>query len=195
MTISLTPEKATKVCTACKKLSAKTECSILELSQIIGLLVSSLPAVQYGLLHYRHLEIDKNIALRHSKGNYYYIMQLSPEAKADLIWWADNVLVAENPISHGKVDVEVMCDVSKKGWGAVCNKITAQGHWATDEQSKHINELELLAIKFALKSFEPQLSGKHVKVFSDNTTAVCYVNSKGRTKSPSCNDITCGIWS
>ena len=27
------------------------------------------------------------------------------------------------------------------------------------------------------------------------TTAVCYINSKGGTKSPSCNDITCEIWS
>ena len=94
-----------------------------------------------------------------------------------------------------KIDIEITCDASKKGWGAVCNKISTQGLWTTREQSKHINELELLAIKFALKVFESQLSGKHVKVLSDNTTAVCYINSKGGTKSPSCNDITCDIWS
>ena len=63
MTIALTPEKALKVCMACKKLLAKLECSILKPSQVIDLLVASLPAVQYGLVHCRHLEIDKNIAL------------------------------------------------------------------------------------------------------------------------------------
>ena len=122
-------------------------------------------------------------------------MCLSPAAKTDLCWWVDNVLQSNNPISHGKIDLEITCDASKKGWGAVCNKNTTQGLWTTREQSKHINELELLAIKFALKVFESQLSGKHVKVLSDSTTAVCYINSKGGTKSPSCNDITCDIWS
>ena len=52
-----------------------------------------------------------------------------------------------NPISHGKIDIEITCDASKKGWGAVFNKISTQGLWTTREQSKHINELELLAIK------------------------------------------------
>ena len=195
MTISLTPEKALKICTACKKLSAKSECSILEVSQVIGLLVASLPAVQYGQLHYRRLEIDKNIALKLAKGNYHATMCLSPAAKADLIWWADNVLESRNPISPGKIDIEISCDASKKGWGAVCNKVPTQGLWTTEEQSKHINELELLAVKFALKVFAPQLSEKHVKIFSDNTTAASYINAKGGTKSPACNDITSEIWS
>jgi len=122
-------------------------------------------------------------------------MCLSPAAKADLGWWVNNVLQSNNPISHGKIDIEITCDASKTGWGAVCNKISTQDLWTTREQSKHTNELELLAIKFTLKVFESQLSGKHVKVLSDNTTAVCYINSKGGTKSPSCNDITCNIWS
>ena len=194
MTISLTPEKALKIYTACKKLSAKSECSILEVSQVIGLLVASLPAVQYGQLHYRRLEIDKNIALKLAKGNYHATMCLSPAAKADLIWWADNVLESRNPISPGKIDIEISCDASKKGWGAVCNKVPTQGLWTTKEQSKHINELELLAVKFALKVFAPQLSEKHVKILS-NTTAVSYLNAKGGTKSPTCNDITSDIWS
>lgn len=154
MTITLTPEKALKVSMACKKLLAKSECSIVEVSQEIGLLVAGLPAVQYGQLHCRHLEIDKNIALKIAKGNYQDIMCLSPAAKADLGWWVDNVLQSNNPISHGKIDIEIACDASKKGWGAVCNKISTQGLWTTREQSKHINELQLLAIKFALKGFE-----------------------------------------
>ena len=66
---------------------------------MIGLLVASLPAVQYGQLHYRRLEIDKNIALKLAKGNNHATMCLSPAAKADLIWWADNVLESRNPIS------------------------------------------------------------------------------------------------
>ena len=138
----------------------------------------SLPAVQYGKLHYRRLETDKNTALKLAKGNYHTTMCLSPAAKADLIWWADNVLESSNPISPEKIDIEISCDASKKGFGAVCNKVPTQGLWTTEVQSKHINELELLAVKFAPKVFEPQLSEKHVKIFSDNTTAVSYITPK-----------------
>ena len=41
----------------------KSIISIREVAQVIGLLVSSLPAVQYGPLYYRSLEIDKKIQL------------------------------------------------------------------------------------------------------------------------------------
>lgn len=82
---------------------------------------------------------------------------------------------SKNPISHGRIHIEITCDASKKGWGAVCNRITT-------EQSQHINELELLAIKFALKVFKPKLSGKHGKILSDNTTDVCYINSNRESR-------------
>ena len=91
------------------------------------LLVASLPAVQYGKLHYRRLETDKNIALKLAMGNYHTTMCLSPAAKADLMWSADNVLESRNPISPGKIDIEISCDASKNGWGAVCNKVPTQG--------------------------------------------------------------------
>ena len=123
MTVSLTPEKALKVCMACKRLLAKSDCSILDVSQTIGLLVASLPAVQYGHLHYRHLEIDKNFSLKLAKGNYHATMWLSPGAKADLKWWANNVLQAKNPILHGKIDIEITCDASKEGWGQYATRL------------------------------------------------------------------------
>ena len=91
------------------------------------LLVASLPAVQYGKLHYRRLETDKNIALKLAMGNYHTTMCLSPAAKADLMWSADNVLESRNPISPGKIDIEISCDASKNDWGAVCNKVPTQG--------------------------------------------------------------------
>ena len=47
----------------------------------------------------------------------------------------------------------------------------------------------------SLQVFEPKLSEKHVKILPDNTTAVCYISYKEGTKSPSCKDITCDIWS
>lgn len=58
----------------------------------------------------------------------------------------------------------------------------------------HINALELKAILFTLRTFERELTDKHVKVFCDNTTAVTYVNEMGGTKSQACNDVAVMIW-
>ena len=68
-------------------LLSRSYVSIREVAQVIGLLVSSLPAVQYGPLFYRNLEIDKNDALRKNKGNFEALMQISPESREDLSWW------------------------------------------------------------------------------------------------------------
>ena len=49
--------------------------------------------------------------------------------------------------------------------------------------------MELLAIQLALKAFLKDSSKKHVRIFSDNTTAVTYINKQGSIKSLSCNEI------
>ena len=58
----------------------------------------------------------------------------------------------------------------------------------------YINELEILAIHFALRCFKSHIKRKHVKVNSDNSTAVSCLNSVGGTKSPSCNKLVQDIW-
>ena len=70
MTIQLPPSKAAHVKSACENLLLKTKVTIRELAHVIGLLVSSLPGVQFGRLHYRQLEKDKSWALQLCKGNY-----------------------------------------------------------------------------------------------------------------------------
>ncbi|XP_077977537.1 uncharacterized protein LOC144433103 [Glandiceps talaboti] len=63
-----------------------------------------------------------------------------------------------------------------------------------DESKMHINALELLAIEFALRAFMSKIKHHHVKVLSDNTTAVSYVVNMGRIKSDQCNRIGVDIW-
>jgi hypothetical protein len=49
----------------CLRLQKKNKTSIREVSRIIGILVSSFSAVDYGNLHYRILEKEKNYAQSH----------------------------------------------------------------------------------------------------------------------------------
>ena len=62
------------------------------------------------------------------------------------------------------------------------------------ESLRYINHLELLAVKLALVFLFDNRSDIHVRVMSENTTKVTYINSMGGCKSTDCNSITKDIW-
>ena len=74
-----------------KKLIKDSEVKIRELAQFIGVLVSSLPAVMYGALFYRFLEINKLCGLRINFGNFEKVTNLTDMSKAGISWWLGNV--------------------------------------------------------------------------------------------------------
>ena len=77
MTVRPTLEKADKLKTRCSALLTKTHASIQEVSEVIGLMVSMFPGVEYAQLFYRSIEIDKIRALKENKGNFNSMMALS----------------------------------------------------------------------------------------------------------------------
>ena len=85
-------------------------------------------------------------------------------------------------------------DVSKSGWGAIFDKETTGGHFTLDESLLHI-VLELKAVLFELKSLSSHLRQTHIKVLSDNTTAVHAINNMGSCKSLLCDQEVRKIWS
>ena len=121
-------------------------------------------------------------------------MQLSPESREDLSWWVRTLPQAYKQIDVPIPDIEVTTDASKIGWETVGLGETTQGLWSESEKLRHKNELEMLAAHFALRCFKSHIKGKHVKVNSDNSTAMCYLNSMGGTKSPPCNKLVQDIW-
>ena len=66
-------------------------------------------------------------------------------------------------------------DVSKTGWGAYCQSLLTGGRWSAEEVM-HINELELLAVLFALKVCLKERSQMKVLLKSDNISTVTYIN-------------------
>ena len=166
----------------------------MNVAEVIGLLVSSFPGVEYGPLHYRALENDKTIALRDHNGSFAASIILSEESISDVNWWVNNVETAFKLISHSEPDVIIQTDASTQGWGAVRQKSKTGGRWNSNEAHNHINFLELLAILFALKTLCVDCQYKHIQIQCDNTTAVCYIQNMGGTKSMHCNTITKQIW-
>jgi len=91
--------------------------------------------------------------------------------------------------------VIIQSDASKKGWGTVFEGQEIGGRWIASEASRHINSLELEAAFFALKSFGDKITGVHIQLHLDNTTAVAYINNMGGSKSLELNCLAkkCGI--
>ena len=194
MSISLPASKRFEILTMCQTLLNSNLFSIRFVARVIGKLVAALPAVQFGPLYYRHLEMDKIRSLRLSAGNFDCSMSISSEGRSELRWWIDNSFTCFNPINVQSFSVVLTTDASSLGWGAVFNGHKTGGRWSSLESVMHINELELLAILLGLQSFSAQITHSHVRVRCDNMTAVTYVNNLGGVKSPNCHRLAKKIW-
>ena len=85
MTIRLSASKSIKVQKACQDLVKSKYVTVRDVAHVIGLLVSSLPAVQFGALYYRRLELNKITALRQNQGDYDAVMNLSEHSIVNIV--------------------------------------------------------------------------------------------------------------
>ncbi len=145
MKITLTQDKIVKITSHISKILESSSPTIREVARVIGYIVSSLPAVQYGQCHYRAIEHDKIVALKNSKGDFDALMCLSAPAVQELHWWLLNLPNSFNFVVKPVVDVTMNSDVSLSGWGGVMGEVSTGGHWTPDEANHHINYSELLA--------------------------------------------------
>lgn len=194
MKIYPTKEKAQKLKDACDKILACSNHLIWEVSLLLGLMTASFPAVIYGPLHFRLIDMDKTSALQHAKGNFDVCIQLTDASLTDINWWRDLVHSAYNVVQHGQPEITIFTDALSYGWGAVLGSTSSKGAWSPSEALHHINYLEMLAVHFALKAFHTYLEGKHVQVMIDNTTAVTTLAYMGTSHSPLCDNLAHLIW-
>ncbi|XP_068738744.1 uncharacterized protein [Montipora capricornis] len=194
MTVRLSASKSTKVQKACQDLLKSKHITVRDVAHVIGLLVSSLPAVQFGDLYYRRLEINKITALRQNQGDYDAVMNLSEHSKAELLWGINNIAQSQRLLLTTNPDLIPTTNASLLGWGAVLNGMETGGHWSAEEQGFHIYYLEIKAVLLGLKSLCPNAHNTHICVQSDNTTTGTYINAMGGVKSETCNDMALQIW-
>ena len=69
------------------------------------------------------------------------------------------------------------------------------GNWSFNNEVKYyINAKELLAVKFALKSFVKEFSNVSIKIFIDNTTVISVLKNMGISHNFHLNSICKQIW-
>ena len=194
MIITLTRTKKTALKRLVNQILSIKSPKLRFLAKVIGTIVAAFPASKYGPLYYRCLEYDKSSALKENKGDYEAHSQLSDGSKQELLWWRLNIDSMYHWISPPLIHSVMHCDASAEGWGTDFLGQKAGGGWHPEEYDLHINPKELLAIYYAIKTFVEQLRHTHLKVFSDNTTAVGCITNMGSSKSSVCNRITKEIW-
>ena len=91
-------------------------------------------------------------------------------------------------------DLILTTEASDAGWGAVQGTQKTGGLSELEEEAFHINYLELKAVLLGLKSLCATIYNKHIRIQSDNTTTVAYVNAMGGIKSAVCNDLAKKMW-
>ena len=193
MTITLTQDKVEKFKRAAHDLLEKHSPRIREVAGLLGLMTSYTQAFDYAPAHVKSLENDKIQALRDSKGSFDECMTISLEGISDIHWWLQNIDNSKNHILLSPFDFILYTDASELGWGAFSHGVSTGGRWTNEEQQLHINALELKAIYLALRSFCTE-DYQHVKILTDNTTALAYVKHMGGVRSYMCNQIASDIW-
>ena len=194
MTITLTPEKALKVKEACGTLLGQGLPTIRQVACAIGKIISSFPGVMYGQLYYRALEHTKTVALKTAKSDFDSQMTLNEDCKKELQWWVDNIVSSHNVITHPQPSDTLTTDTSWNGWGAVYDDTSTGAFWSDEEKSYHINYLELLAVFIGLQTFFKTHYNMHLRILTDNTTAIAVLNHMGTSHSDPFNRLGKQIW-
>ena len=155
--------------------------TIHDLAAFIGLAVASEAAVNLAPLRYKYLEIVRNRELTLSKGNYNSVISLDSHAQDMIRWWIDNIDSQTKSLVSCPPELEIHTDACLTGWGAKVGDARTGGHWAHVELD-HINCLELKAILLSLKSLCKRCEQTHIRLRSDNSTAIACINRCGSTK-------------
>ena len=117
--------------------------------------------------------------------------QQALEPWTDLAW-----LQLRVPIRPPVPTQSICTDASLEGWGAhlLPDFIVASGMWTQEEQARHINELEMLAVLRALQEWTAVLERASVLILSDNSTVVAYISKQGGTRSERLCQLSTIIW-
>jgi hypothetical protein len=189
--ISLPSTKRERIMRECRRIrnwaTKGVPLSIRAISRLIGQLCASADAVKLQRLKTHALERCKARALRSSGAKWDTPCALSPEAILELRWWEREVAaIVGRPIRPPPVDVVLRTDASALGWGAavvesrlpMLRQVQLWGRLPQQLRESISNETELYAIHRALQAMAARtpLRGLHIRVQSDNTTAVFYVN-------------------
>ena len=118
MTLSLTEEKVEGILQECKIIFSMKEITVLQSTQLVGLLSLAIQAVLPTQIQFRYLQLQQVLAV---KGGMSYKKKiiLNDQALEKLQWWIQNLKYFNGRyLIQAKPQMVLHTDASLKGWGA-----------------------------------------------------------------------------
>jgi hypothetical protein len=183
MEISIPAHKVKNTVKAAKKLLRQDKATARDVASLLGKITSLADALFSARVHTTGLHSFKLELLR-DFDNWDKKTILSPAARADATWWAENLFQLNGrSLLPPKADFKAATDASDFSWGAWVEtdkgKLSWNGHFSKELAGKHINYKELLAVKYLLESVPDLLRNKTIDLGIDNTTALWYIRRMG----------------
>lgn len=168
--------------------------SARQLSSLLGRMESLADIVPLGRARKRPLQRELAARFSPQVQDWSSLIPLGDWFREATDQWLDRSWLGTGvPISSQSQPQEVFTDASHSGWGAHFQQFHASGLWTGEQTGWHINRLELQAVIQALEEFWPLLRQDQVRVVSDNTTVVAYINRQGGTQSHSLSMMVEGL--
>ena len=157
--------------------------------QLLGLMAATIPSVAQARHRMRPLQWFLKRHWSAKKDKLQTLVMTTREVLPALLWWSDGTNLSQGrPFQEPSPQVTVTTDASMEGWGGHSpvggDHQLFSGLWSREERRRcHINLLELRAIRITLERLTPHVQNRVVRVECDNTTAICYLNKQGGTRS------------
>uniref|UniRef100_A0AC34FUH3 Reverse transcriptase domain-containing protein n=1 Tax=Panagrolaimus sp. ES5 TaxID=591445 RepID=A0AC34FUH3_9BILA len=194
MTISVPSKKIVKLKEMVKKVLLTDSAKAKIIAGICGLLASFKLASEWSRLKARNIQRLLKSVTRNASG-FNKSVVMTPEAKEELAFWlAAPLNVFENRLTEPPVSFVLRTDASKEGWGYQTGSSASGGRWTLTESLLHINVLELKAIYLSLRCEFNEVRNTSIRIESDNTTAVAFINRRGGTRSRRLHAVATDIW-
>jgi len=156
-----------------------------QMLSLIGLLASMEKQVPYGRCYLRPIQwcLAQSWNILHDRLD--RPIRLNDRAIEAMQWW----LQPSNHLQGMELqeyvpDRTFFTDASQVAWGAHMDNLVLSNRWQPHDMGKHINVLELKAVRFALEQWAANSpAGTKWLVFTDNTTVVAHINKQGGTRS------------
>lgn len=210
LSLSMPQDKLRRLARECRSMAnwmehADSPPTIRALSRLLGRLTASSDAVLVHRLRSVALERARARALRATGSDWDSPCPLPPAALQELRWWAANLRRVQGRLVRLPApSLLVRTDASALGWGAVVVSSSAFPHLVGQRLSGRLpihlreaisNETELYGITQAVRTLARMvpLRGHHLRVQTDNTAALFYVN-KGGGRSLALSSLARPLW-
>ena len=166
-------------------LSPSTVMSARKVSSIISRMSHFALFISSGRLHLRFLQFWFKQHWTQHQQSWDTPIQLDADFLSYLRWFLRPTVMTGVPLHLPDPSLFFFMDASLKGWRASWKDHQISGLWSTQDSQRHINWLELEAVRLALLRWGPQWRHQTVRVYCDNSTAVAYIRKQGGTHSQS----------